>query len=76
MKKENLIERAKRWDRESSNMKLMGYPRNGQNEIAKISVAIIQLLCEKENMTTFKAKCALKMATDIIDEETKNDAIS
>lgn len=75
MKKQNLIERAERWESQSRRMPLMGYPREGQEEILKTSVAIIKTLCEMENMTPHRAKQALKMAADIIDEETRHDAI-
>lgn len=76
MKKEKLIERAERWKQECEKMPKMGYPRNGQKEIVKISVAVIKTLCEIEDMTPYRATQALKMATDIIDEESKYETIS
>lgn len=53
----------------------MGYSRNGQAELMKISTAIIKEICKMENMTPFKAKAALKIAGDIISEEMEHDAI-
>ncbi|NBI72149.1 hypothetical protein D3Z50_13970 [Clostridiaceae bacterium] len=75
MKKERLIERAKQWEQSSQEMPLIGYPRNGQPELMKISAAIIKEICTMENMTPFKAKAALKIAGDVISEEMEHDAI-
>lgn len=75
IKKEKLIERAERWQQSSQEMPLMGYPRNGQPELMKISTAIIKEICKMENMTPLKAKAALKIAGDIISEEMEHDAI-
>lgn len=73
MTKKGLIERAERW--ETSKMPILGYPTQGQKEILKISTNIIKALCEMDDLTPNKATQALKMAADIIDEESKNDAI-
>lgn len=75
MKKERLIERAKQWEQSSQEAPLIGYPRNDQPELMKISAAIIKEICKIENMTPFKAKAALKIAGDIISEEMKHDVI-
>lgn len=56
-------------------MPLMGYPRNGQSELMKISTAIIKEICKMEDITPFKAKEALKIAGDVISEEMEHDAI-
>lgn len=76
LKKQNLVERAERWQEKSKKMPLMGYPRKGQEEIAKTSTAIIKVLCEMENLTPNRAKYALKMAADIIEDEMQHDVIS
>lgn len=76
MEKENLIQRAESWQHLSQKLPLFGYPRRGQTELMKISTAIIKGICEMEGMTPFKAKTALKIAGDIIDEEMQNEAIS
>lgn len=75
MKKERLIERAGQWEQSSQEMPLTGYARNEQPELMKISTAIIKEICKIENMTPFKAKAALKIAGDIINEEMEHDAI-
>ncbi len=75
MKKERLIERAKQWEQSSQEAPLIGYPRNDQPELMKISAAIIKEICKIENMTPFKAKAALKIAGDVISEEMKHDVI-
>lgn len=49
MNKQNLINRAERWEEQSRKMPLMDYPRDGQEEMMKISSAIIKTLCEMEN---------------------------
>lgn len=53
----------------------MGYPRNGQPELMKISTAIIKAICKMEGITPYKVKMALKIAGDIIGEEMEHDAI-
>lgn len=53
----------------------MGYPRCGQPELMKISTAIIKEICGMKDITPFKAKEALKIAGDIIDEEMEHDAM-
>ena len=73
MTKKGLIKRAERW--ETSKMPILGYPPQGQKEILKISTNIIKALCEIDDLTQSKATQALKMAADIIDEESKYDAI-
>lgn len=55
-------------------MPLYGYPRKSP-EIAETSVAIIKAICEQENVTPFIAKHALKMAAEIIEDESQYDAI-
>lgn len=75
MKKERLIERAVQWEQSSQEMPLTSYARNEQPELMKISTAIIKEICKIENMTPFKAKAALKIAGDIINEEMEHDAI-
>ena len=75
MTKQNLIERAERWEQHSQEMPLMGYPREGQSELIKISTAIIKEICKMEGITPFEAKTALKIADDIISEEMKYSAI-
>ncbi len=75
IKKEKLIERAEQWRQSSQEMPLLGYPRNGQPELVKISAAIIKEICKMEDMTPFRAKEALKIAGDIISEEMEQDAI-
>jgi len=75
MKKQSLIERAKRLEKKSEKEPLYGYPRKSP-EIAKTSVAIIKAICEQENITLFTAKYALKMATEIIEDEAQHDTIS
>lgn len=73
MDKRNLIERAEKW--KSSKKPILGYSRQNQAEILKISTDIIKTLCKMENLTAYKATQALRIAVDIIDEEAKNDAI-
>ncbi len=75
MKKERLIERAKQWEQSSQEVPLIGYPRNDQPELMKISAVIIKEICKIENMTPFKAKAALKIAGDVISEEMEHDVI-
>lgn len=75
VKKINLIKRAERLQEESRKMPLMGYPRKGQEEIIRVSVAIIKAICDQENTTPFIAKYALKMAAKIIKDEMQYDAI-
>lgn len=57
-------------------MPLMGYVRENQEIITKISVAIIKTICNEENVTPQIAKEALKMATDIIKSEMEHELIS
>lgn len=71
MKKEQLIKRARKWHEDSKKMPLMGYPRQHQEEMTKLSIAIIEAICESENVTPFIAKSALTMAIDIIESEMK-----
>lgn len=61
-------------EKKSEKEPLYGYPRKSP-EIAKTSVAIIKTICEQENITPFIAKYALKMATEIIEDETQHDTI-
>lgn len=75
MRKAKLIERAEQWQKASQEMPLMGYQREGQPELMKISAAIIKEICRIECMTPFKAKEALKIAGDIISEEMEQEAI-
>ncbi len=72
--KKRLIERAEQWEQQSREMPLYGYPRKSP-EIAETSVAIIKAICEQENVTPFIAKHALKMAAEIIEDESQYDAI-
>lgn len=74
IKKEKLIERAEQWEKEMEKEPLYGYPRKSP-EIAKTSTAIIKAICEQKNVTPFIAKYALKMAGEIIEEESQCDAI-
>ncbi|MBS6681488.1 MAG: hypothetical protein KH290_08635 [Roseburia sp.] len=76
MQKKNLIVRAERWKSQSEKMPLMGYPRTHQSETLEISVAIIKRMCEMPDITPARAKLALKMAADIIDEESCNDPMT
>lgn len=76
MKKEQLIKRAERRYEDSKTMPLMGYPRNSQEEIAKLSTAIIKTICESENTTPFIAIQSLNMAMDMINKEMQFDTIS
>lgn len=71
MQKKNLILRAEQWRDESKKMPLIGYLRNNQPEILEISAAIIKAICTCDNVTTYKAVQALKIAADIIEEEKK-----
>lgn len=75
MEKKKLIERAEEWQQSSQIMPLSGYPRNEQTELMRISTAIIKEICKMENITPFKAKAALKIAGDIVNEEMEHDAI-
>lgn len=52
-------------------MPLIGCPRNNQPEILEISAVIIKAICTCDNVTTYKAVQALKIAADIIEEEKK-----
>ncbi|MBD5449700.1 MAG: hypothetical protein HDR28_06020 [Lachnospiraceae bacterium] len=70
-----MIARAEQWQQSSREIPLMGYPRENQPELMKISTAIIKEICKMENMTPFKAKATLKIAGDIISEEMEHDAI-
>lgn len=76
VKKESLIKRAENREEKErgSEMRALGYPRKTP-EIAKTATAIIKAICEQENVTLFIAKYALKMAVEIIDEETQHEAI-
>lgn len=76
MQKKSLIARAEKWQQSSKERPLMGYARKNQPEIVGVSVAIIKALCEMDGMTPFRAKEALKMAADIIDEATQNETIA
>jgi len=75
MKKENLIKRAEKLEELMKKEPLYGYPRKSP-EIAKASVAIIKAICEQENITPYAAKYALKMATEIIENEAQYEIIS
>lgn len=76
MKKESLIARAERWHETSKRMPLMGYRRQNQEEITEVAVAIIRALCNAKDLKKSKAKEALRMATDMIEEESENEIIS
>ncbi len=76
MKKESLIARAERWHETSKKMPLMGYRRQNQEEITEVAVAIIKALCNTKDLTKSKAKEALKMATDMLEEQAENEIIS
>lgn len=76
MKKEKLIERAKKRCKKCKEHKLHLYPRKYEEEYAEMSVAIIERLCELDGVTPYKAKEAIKMAADIIDEELLHETIS
>lgn len=75
MKKENLIQRAEKWEKQVEEMQKLGYPRGKQEEVTKMSTAIIKALCEQEGVTPLRAKAALKMAGEILNEEMERDAI-
>jgi hypothetical protein len=74
--KENLIKRAEQREEkeQKSGIGALGYPRKTP-EIATTATAIIKTICEQEKMTPLIAKYALKMAVEIIDEETQHEAI-
>lgn len=76
MKKEKLIERAKKRCKECKEHKRHLYPRLYEEEYAEMSVAIIERLCELDGVTPYKAKEAIKMAADIIDAELLHETIS
>ena len=76
MKKENLIKRAEKYCEFAKTKSLMHYPRNSQEEIAKLSTAIIKTICESENTTPFIAIQSLNMAMDMINKEMQFDTIS
>lgn len=75
MTKQNLIKRAEKLEELMKKEPLYGYPRKSP-EIAKTSVAIIKAICEQENITPCTAKYALKMATEIVENEAQYEIIS
>lgn len=74
MTKQNLIKRAEELEELMKKEPLYGYPRKSP-EIAKTSVAVVKALCEQENLTLLTARYALKMATEIIEDEMQRDVI-
>lgn len=74
MTKQNLIKRAEELEELMKKEPLYGYPRKSP-EIAKTSVAIVKALCEQDNLTLLTARYALKMATEIIEDEMQRDVI-
>ena len=75
IKKDGLLKRAEQWEEETKKKPLYGYPRESR-KIAGTSAAIIKAICGQENITPFIAKYALKMAAEIIEDESQHDAIS
>lgn len=74
MTKQNLIKRAEELEELMKKEPLYGYPRKSP-EIAKTSVAIVKALCDQDNLTLLTARYALKMATEIIEDEMQRDVI-
>ena len=76
MKKENLIARAERWQKLPQQSLLMrGYPRDEQGKIPEMSVAVIKAICETKAMSLSQIKYALKLATEIIEQEIEHEVI-
>lgn len=76
MKKTDIMEHMGKYEKCAEDSLLYGYPRSQQEEITKVSHAILDAICNQNNVTVQQAKYALKMATEILDVTAKYETIS
>lgn len=76
MKKSEILDRMKAYEKDAEKNIIAGYPRKEQEKIAKTSHAILSAICEQDEVTVQQAKYALKMAVEILDVTAKHETIS
>lgn len=76
MKKSEIIDRMKAYEKDAEKNIIAGYPRKEQEKIAKTSHAILSAICEQDEVTVKQAKYALKMAGEILEVTGEYEIIS
>lgn len=77
MNKEFLISKAEKRKRDIANGSIFfHYPRDCQDEIVDVALAIIKTISEMRHIKVSIIKYGLQMASDIIDEASQNDTIT
>ena len=77
MNKEFLISKAEERKRSiASGNTYFHYPRDCQDEIVDVALAIIKTISEMRHIKVSIIKYGLQMASDIIDEASQNDTIT